>query len=110
MPFGRAQLTDDGSDSFAMTSHITGSVSAGRYRLAFDRAADEHDAFSRMIAYFLISAMPSQGLEESINTLRDVYLFHEESARLSLPTPSEQRAGLGTVSAITDRAPFVIGP
>lgn len=63
-----------------------------------------------MVAYFLISAMPAEGLDETVSSLRDIYLFNEESLHMAAPPEPPRRLGVGSVAAVTERAPFVVGP
>jgi hypothetical protein len=44
-----------------------------------------------LIAYSLLRAMPKDGLEETCQSLKDIFEFHSERSRKVIPAPSSKR-------------------
>ncbi len=97
------------TEDVGTVAHVRGVVSAGPYRLSFESESDGVEAIKRLVAYFLVSVMPRDGLDESLTSLHEIYEFNEENLRLALVEPSQVKHGPGTIRAIHERAPFAIG-
>jgi len=88
---------------------MTGRVTSGPFSLAFESDNSQEEAVRRLIAYFLVSAMPAPGLDETVTTLHEMLEFHDEGLRLAPARRPVGKLGSGTVSRLEDRPAFALG-
>lgn len=66
-------------------------------------------ALERFLGCFVISVMPTEGLQEALLSLGDIYKFHSDSARYRpLPQPTISRRAIGKVVRKSERPQLVI--
>jgi len=109
-PFGHVLLSRDCSSEDIGVGAIKGLVTTGEYELSFESQHDEgNEALRRLVAYFLVTVMPTEGLDEGLTSLRDIFEYHDENQRFAVPEMPDTQEHHGVVVSYEERAPFVIG-
>lgn len=52
--------------------------------------------------------MPSEGMEETITCVRDVFTHYMERRRIALREPTVERQGSGTIVSRAERQPMTV--
>lgn len=85
-------------------------MSGGGYEFAFDgEAASAREAALRVIAHFMVFAMPPSGLDETVSSLGEIVEFHNERIVTAPPALEPARKfGSGKVVDVRDRSPLTL--
>ena len=107
MPFSLLRLTERIAPE-PVYAVFRGTVnSAGQeFTFWFERGG-EHN-LKRVIGCAILAALPDEGVEEALNSLRGVFQFHYENLFLLTPPKAMPRRLLGTIVTTSERPDLVI--
>lgn len=87
---------------------MQGTVNSPGQEFRFWAESLGENAVKRAMGCVIMFAMPEEGVEEAISTLRDIYQFSTEATALALPAPTRRQRLPGKVVAKSERPALVI--
>lgn len=67
------------------------------------------DLVRRVIGFLFVAGMPEKGLQETLNSLKEIYEFNSENLHFQLPEPEVVRTGTGVIASKSEAPDLDLG-
>jgi hypothetical protein len=72
------------------------------FEISIRSKGDKLDTVKRLFGHLLVMLMPTEGMDETLSSLRDIYGYHLENLEYLLPEIEETQRGTGKVVNIAE--------
>lgn len=92
-----------------LQGHFEGEITAGdSHHLVFEADSKGKEATLRIAGFILLALMPTEGVEEAVLELQDIFRYHEENLQLLPPERPAEHLVTGVASQETERPEMAI--
>lgn len=91
-----------------LSTSFYATVNTPGQELSFWIQDEGQDSLKRLLGCLLISYMPSEGIDEALMNLKEIWAYYIERAQYRLPEPEVSHRGTGKIVGISERPDLVI--